>query len=70
MYVVYELFIEKQVSATRNIDNEKFIEVRKSVRSRLSIHFVLSRDFISRTFSCGTYGYVGAPPRTEFRISI
>lgn len=56
--------------AVRNTDNEKFIEVRKSARSRLSIHFVLSRDFIPHTFFGGTYGNVGAPPRTGFRISI
>jgi len=43
MYM-YKFPVERQI--TRNIDNEKFIEVRKSVLSRLSIHFVLSRFYI------------------------
>jgi len=41
---MYKFPVERQI--TRNIDNEKFIEVRKSVLSRLSIHFVLSRFYI------------------------
>jgi len=71
IYVYISFLSRDRVSATRKADNEKFIEVRESARSRLSIHFVLSRrGFIPCTFSDGTYGNVGAPPCTGFRISI
>lgn len=43
MYI-YKFPVGRQI--TRYIDNEKFIEVRKSVLSCLSIHFVLSRFYI------------------------